>query len=210
MRSSEAACQIFSFGALILLVGHQEEQPACKTLSDEVLPWLSVCSKMQMICLWLLWSSWCYCHPIISCFIKIQIGLTFMVPTCSDCTEKRPLNVLHVNFTSFTAWSLCNGWVSRFLISISLTMYPIMSCWKASWPMQHKVQTLDCVHHMPWWKWSQQCLPVKRNQNNACQCMPVTTQHLLSTEINNSKVQKRSLKQTIQTSFNKWMLYKHV
>jgi len=38
VRSSEAACQIFAFGALTLLVGHQKEQPACKKLSDEVLP----------------------------------------------------------------------------------------------------------------------------------------------------------------------------
>jgi len=28
--------------ALTLLVGHQEEHPACKNLSDEVLEWLSV------------------------------------------------------------------------------------------------------------------------------------------------------------------------
>jgi len=174
-----------------------------------VLPWLSVWSKVQMICIWLLWSSWCYCHPIISCFIKIQIGLTFLVPAYSDCTEKEaikcPARQFHLVHCMVTLQQ-----VSFLLISIALTMYPIVSCWKASWPTQHKVQTLDCVHHTPWWKWSQQCLPVKRNQNNACQCMLATTQHLLSTEINNSKVQKRSLKQTIQKSFNKRMLYKHV
>jgi len=44
-------------------------------LSDKVLAWLSVWSEVQMICIW---SSWCHC-PIISCFIKIQIGLTFLV-----------------------------------------------------------------------------------------------------------------------------------
>jgi len=32
----------FAFSALTLLVGHQEEYPACKKLSDEVLAWLSV------------------------------------------------------------------------------------------------------------------------------------------------------------------------
>jgi len=41
-----------AFSALTLLVGRQEEHPACKTLSDEVLAWLSAWSKMQMICLW--------------------------------------------------------------------------------------------------------------------------------------------------------------
>jgi len=48
-------------------------------LSNEVMAWLSVCSlccKVQMI---FIWSSWCHCHPVISCFIKIQRGLTFLV-----------------------------------------------------------------------------------------------------------------------------------
>jgi len=58
-----------AFSALTLLFGHQEEHPACKKLSDEVLAWLAVWSKVQMICIW---SSWCYCHPIISCFMKIH------------------------------------------------------------------------------------------------------------------------------------------
>jgi len=38
--------------ALTLLVGHQEEHPACKKLSDEVLAWLCVWSEVQMICMW--------------------------------------------------------------------------------------------------------------------------------------------------------------
>jgi len=33
---------IFAFSALTLLVEHQEEHPACKTPSNEVLVWLSV------------------------------------------------------------------------------------------------------------------------------------------------------------------------
>jgi len=35
-----------------------------------------------MICTW---SSWCHCHPIISCFIEIQNGLTFLVPAYPGC-----------------------------------------------------------------------------------------------------------------------------
>jgi len=31
-----------AFHALTLLVGHQEQHPVCKKLSDEVLAWLSV------------------------------------------------------------------------------------------------------------------------------------------------------------------------
>jgi len=41
-----------TFSALTLLVGHQEEYPACKKSNDEVLAWLSVWSKVQMICVW--------------------------------------------------------------------------------------------------------------------------------------------------------------
>jgi len=37
---------------LTLLVGCQEEHPACKELSDEVLAWLFVWSEVQMICIW--------------------------------------------------------------------------------------------------------------------------------------------------------------
>jgi len=35
------------FSALTLLVGQQEEHPACKKLSGAVLTWLSVWSKVQ-------------------------------------------------------------------------------------------------------------------------------------------------------------------
>ena len=48
-----------------------------KTLSDQLLAWLSVWGEVQMICIW---SSWCHCDPVISSLIKVQIGLTFMVP----------------------------------------------------------------------------------------------------------------------------------
>jgi len=41
-----------ALSALTLLVGHQEEHPACKKLSDEVLAWLSVWSEVQIVCIW--------------------------------------------------------------------------------------------------------------------------------------------------------------
>jgi len=43
--------QNLACSALALLVGHQEEHLACEKLSDEVLVWLSVWSKVQMICI---------------------------------------------------------------------------------------------------------------------------------------------------------------
>jgi len=46
--------------------------------------------SVWMICIW---SSWCLCHPIVSCFIKIHSGLTFLVLAYPGFLEKRPLNM---------------------------------------------------------------------------------------------------------------------
>jgi len=43
-------CSI-AFSALTPVVRHQEEHPACKDLSDEVLVWFSVCSEVQIVCI---------------------------------------------------------------------------------------------------------------------------------------------------------------
>jgi len=42
----------YAFSALTLLVGHQEEHPEYKKLSDEVLVWLFVWSEVQIVCIW--------------------------------------------------------------------------------------------------------------------------------------------------------------
>jgi len=60
----------FTFSALTLLVGRQEEHPARKKLSDGVLVWLSVWSVMQMICIW---SSLCHCHPSSPASVKSRM-----------------------------------------------------------------------------------------------------------------------------------------
>jgi len=66
---------------------------AVKKMSDKVLAWLSVWSEVQVICIW---SSWCHCHPIISCFIKIQIGLNFLVSAYPGCPGKEALKWVSV------------------------------------------------------------------------------------------------------------------
>jgi len=58
----------------MLLVGWQERHMACKKPSGGVLAWLSVWSEVQTC----IWFSWCHCHS--SCFSKIQIAFTFLVP----------------------------------------------------------------------------------------------------------------------------------
>ena len=60
---------------------------ACKKLSGGVLAWLSVWSEMQTC----IWPSWCHCHSL-SCFSKIQIGFTFLVPAYPGSPGKGPLN----------------------------------------------------------------------------------------------------------------------
>jgi len=37
-------------------------------------------------------TNWCHCHRIVSCLIKIQIGLAFLVPSYRDRPGKEPLN----------------------------------------------------------------------------------------------------------------------
>jgi len=46
-----------------------------------------------MICMW---SSCCHCQPVISCFIKIQIGLTFLVPAYPGCPGKEAVKRVSV------------------------------------------------------------------------------------------------------------------
>ena len=70
--------------ALMLLVWQQVEHLARKTLSDEVLAWLSVCSEMQMTCIW---SSWCHCHPIIK-----KCRMLYPGTGLPGLSWKRPLN----------------------------------------------------------------------------------------------------------------------
>ena len=70
-----------AFSALMLLVGLQEGHPACKKLSGEVLGRLSVWSEVQsrLACAQLM--------PLpltVSCFSKIQISFTFLVPVHPD------------------------------------------------------------------------------------------------------------------------------
>ena len=80
-------CTDCAFSALMLLVGWQEGHPACKKLSGEVLAWLSVWSKVQTCISQLM--------PLpltVSCFSKIQIGFTFLVPAHLGSPGKGPLN----------------------------------------------------------------------------------------------------------------------
>jgi len=78
----------FAFSALTLLVGRQEGHPACKKVE-----W---CGAGVVICLELgadLHTVQLMPLPLtVSCFSKIQIGFTFLVPAHPVVPDKAPLN----------------------------------------------------------------------------------------------------------------------
>jgi len=76
---------IFFFGAfalstLTLLIGYQEEHVACKSVC-----WHDYLSGVRCK-LFAYGPADATCHPIVYCFIKIQNGFTFLVPTYPDCS----------------------------------------------------------------------------------------------------------------------------
>ena len=87
---------VIAFSTLTLLVGRQEEHPTCKKIE-----WWGA---GVVICLErgandFIWSSWCHCHPIISCFTKIQIDVIFLVPAYPGCPGKEAVKQVHVIYT---------------------------------------------------------------------------------------------------------------
>jgi len=77
--------QCFAFSALTLFVGHQEGHSVCTKFVWRRAGMVICLSEVQIICTW---SSWCHCHPIISCFSKIQNGSAFLVPAYPACPGK--------------------------------------------------------------------------------------------------------------------------
>jgi len=114
----------FAFSALTLLAGLQEEHPAHNKLSDEVLAWLSVWSKVKMTCIW---SNWCHCYPIISYFIKIQTGLTFLVLAYTGYPETKTIKRVSV-CPLYDFWNKTNdisGWCSTAFDLMCTDNHPI-------------------------------------------------------------------------------------
>ena len=72
-------CISFAFSPFMLLVGHQEEHPACKKLSGGVLVWLSVWIEVQTC----IWPSWCHWHSLSLAWVKSRLVLPFWSGTGS-------------------------------------------------------------------------------------------------------------------------------
>ena len=78
----------------MLLVGQQEGQPACKKQSGRVLVWLSVLTLEQGADLHM---AQLMSLPLtVSCFSKIQIGFTFLVPAQLGIPGKRAIKRVRV------------------------------------------------------------------------------------------------------------------
>ena len=67
-KHSQMACWWLVISALTLFVGWQEERPACNNIGWGIGMVVFFWSEMQSC----IWSRWCHCHSIISCFSKIQ------------------------------------------------------------------------------------------------------------------------------------------
>jgi len=63
-----------------------------------------------MICIW---SSWCHCHHVVSCFIKIQNGFTFLVPAYPGCHGKEAVKWVFVCFVRKDCGQICSWKRSR-------------------------------------------------------------------------------------------------
>ena len=120
-----------SFSALTLLVGRQEGHLACKRLSGEVLAWLSVWSEVHMV-------QWMPLPLTVSCFSKILIGFTFLVPAHAGSPGQRAVKGMRTCvcyywdrwlYDCVVCWWLLDG-----------RRYGICSCWLEGWTSSVELQ----------------------------------------------------------------------
>jgi len=104
LNSASVSAHNGAFSALTLLVGRQEGHPACKKLSGEVLARLSAWKRgadLHMAQLMPL-------PHTVSCFSKIQIGFTFLVPAHPGSPGKRAVKRVCVCVcTQYTRKQIC-------------------------------------------------------------------------------------------------------
>jgi len=93
------------FSAFTLLIRYQEEHPACKKMSYQVLIW----SEVQTICMW---SSWCHCQPMLASLKSKMIYLSgaglsrlswkrVLLLYSEECTREFLVIILSLMLTGF-------------------------------------------------------------------------------------------------------------
>jgi len=106
-----------------------------------VLTWLSVWSKVQMICIW---SSWYHCHPVFFCFIKIQNGLPLWCWLTQVVLERRPLNGCDSNCILGESWTGDLSDVDSILLSQGSGMIKLLL---NNWHLCCHGAVKDCSYH---------------------------------------------------------------
>jgi len=89
--------------------------------------WLGVRKSICPVKDWVIicmWASRCHCHPIVSCFVKIQIGLTFLVPGYPRYPAKEAVSV---GIVSCKLIVNCKSYIET-LASVSLEILPPFCC----------------------------------------------------------------------------------
>jgi len=107
--------------------------------------WSSVWSKVEMI---YICCSWCPCHPIIFCFIKILSGLTFLVPAYSGCPGREVIKWVSVDRSTelrfYVQWHKIGPFgdvlPSQSLKKLNITQQKHIRANR----LQHKIARLEC------------------------------------------------------------------
>jgi len=127
-----------------------------KKLSGEELAWLSVCSRVQMICTW---CSWCHCHPIISCSSKIQNGFTFLAPAYPGCRGQKAVKQM----SSIAIYTCILHW-QRFNVHLSgepgsaVASWFLFTCSKSeplgsTWCSLYRPDAIPVIQSPVWEHW---------------------------------------------------------
>ena len=107
---------------------------------DEMLVQLSVWSEVQVICMW---SSWWHCHLVISCFIKIQIVLTFLVLAYPGCPGKEAIKRV-------SGWVYCVKWCQTVVCRSVLMWIRYDEQFLFFVSLQHTIYNIIVIVHLAW------------------------------------------------------------
>jgi len=132
-----------------------------------------------MICIWF---TWCHCHPVISCFIKIQNGLPFWCQLTQVVLEKRLLNG-----NSSTVRDL--PWPQGSNLSFSPSTYSSKQIAHVSYgsPNQTNKQQTEIMHHTQLQS-SQKCSESTITPNHTLPVLNLWTGSFLSLRFDNNDI----------------------
>jgi len=145
-----------------------------------------------MVCIW---SSWCHCHLIISCFIKIKIGLTFLVPAYPGCPGKEAVKWMSVFLPCFCYFSVTIPCSNLYFSAVQCILNP-MILWthEVNQPLVTMIDSLFSVVC--------RLSMADRCQQMSCMSQRVCLMSMVDTSVRTSALQW-NLKSQLQS---RWML----